>query len=732
MSNLNEESIDKNRIKKSSLIIVEKEKKKMPKKPKKGEPPVEIRQKRGKYKKEYLNEDGSFTVEIFPNPINFKTKRDTWEEINNNLTFMMDGNFRYPYKNISNGWEVRFADEVGEEGKGIYRMENEGYVIEVMPLGINNSKGKVKGNQILYEKIQSNIDIQYTVLADMIKEEIIFRKRDVPDTYTFQINLVGLKPVLNKDQSVDFVNVSGEIIYSFIKPFAYDKEENYTDQIITNLYQVENVWYVSYIINEAWLYNDERKFPVILDPTTLPFQPRKEETYNIRDTEIRSRSPLTNFTNYSYFAAGFSDTPSIGIRRSLIWFNLPRLYSGAKINSATLNLKQFNILTTNETIIDVHQITQPWNTQQVTWDLRPDFNQTPINGTAVNTEKIDFVVSELVSSWYTGEVANYGFLLKARDETKPRKAFYSSENNTSSDAEEGTDLGPTLVINYTVDPLGSEPFWSFVNGVNVANGNLLFTTLDVSLPGRGIPIQLTRSYNSFSTELGLLGYGWRLNIEMKLKFNAPYESKVVVFVDEDGTNHIFTELDEQDGMWEAPPGINLELKYQNGQEPYFIMTDKSETRYYFDTQNGRLEAIYDKNENVLDLVYDSFGNLVNMSDDSGRVVYFHYRDNLLFAITGNEIADVQFRYNAEGLLETVKTLQIGVNGAIDVTDSNNIAQQSSYTYYVDRKIKELIDPNGHATTVTYKLDTNQVETISKVVNGLNRIYTYEYKQQKKV
>ena len=134
---------------------------------------------------------------------------------------MLDGNESFPYKNTLNEWDIRFADRMTDDG--IYYLAYEEYNLRVIPLGAEKRKSKVKNNQILYENIYEFVDFKYTLLADMVKEDIILTKANATNSFTFELVINGLQPIHNKDQSIDFRNEKGEVVFKFVKPFAYDE-----------------------------------------------------------------------------------------------------------------------------------------------------------------------------------------------------------------------------------------------------------------------------------------------------------------------------------------------------------------------------------------------------------------------------------------------------------------------------------------------------------------------------
>lgn len=65
---------------------------------------------------------------------------------------------------------------------------------------------------------------------------------------------------------------------------------------------------------------------------------------------------------------------------------------------------------------------------------------------------------------------------------------------------------PYLTVNYKVDGLGSQSFWTYDGPVNMGNSNLALTATDINFPGRGMAVSLSRTYNNRgSANAGVFG-----------------------------------------------------------------------------------------------------------------------------------------------------------------------------------------------------------------------------------
>ncbi|WP_455583728.1 DNRLRE domain-containing protein [Geobacillus zalihae] len=216
--------------------------------------------------------------------------------------------------------------------------------------------------------------------------------------------------------------------------------------------------------------------------------------------------------------------------------------------------------------------------------------------------------------------------------------------------------------------LGKEEYWSIIDvpygSVNAATGNLIIDEDDVSISGRGPGLEITRTYNSLSTSVGLFGKGWHSDAEM----NIVAQGNEARLTDEDGTLHIFTKL--SDGTYKAPTGVYLELSETTDE---YILTTKDQTKIHFQKSDGKLTRIVDGHGNAttysysngklvsitdasgrkLSIEYTASGRIQKMTDPMNRTITYEYNNDLLTKVTqtGGEVT--RYQYNALGRLEKV-------------------------------------------------------------------------------
>ncbi len=167
--------------------------------------------------------------------------------------------------------------------------------------------------------------------------------------------------------------------------------------------------------------------------------------------------------------------------------------------------------------------------------------------------------------------------------------------------------------------------------VVVATGDLAETQTDLSVGGRGVGLNLTRSYNSQAAAeeiKGVFGYGWTSSFSDHLVVNKT--SKVTTLHQANGSTVPFTE--ETGEVFKAPVWTQDTL---SGTEAGgYTLTLANQIKYKFAGSSGRLESVTDRDGNATMLTYNEAGQLATITDPVSRTI--------------------KLKYNGEGLVESAE------------------------------------------------------------------------------
>ncbi|MHB1418241.1 MAG: RCC1 domain-containing protein [Bacillota bacterium] len=290
------------------------------------------------------------------------------------------------------------------------------------------------------------------------------------------------------------------------------------------------------------------------------------------------------------------------------------------------------------------------------------------------------------------ELYKEGILKLSVDPNWLKKAAYPVTIDPTINLTGSEGTGYKRFWNYTQTGLGGG--WGF--SVNTFNTNLLLSKTLFQIPGRGIPIGESITYNSQDNTVGPLGLGWHLGNDISLTEKS---DNSVIYIAGDGGVYLFTPNDS--GGYNAPPGVYLTLaKDASG---IFTITDKAQTVTTFAYQTGKPTQIVDRNNNTTTFSYDSNERLYTLSDPSGRkitysyytsgqlrsvadAVYntytFDYQGNSLVTVTDPDNESFDFHYDANDYLDTFtdplnKVTKFSINSSVQLQyfdDARSVVQ----------------------------------------------------------
>ncbi|MDY7034990.1 MAG: DUF6531 domain-containing protein, partial [Thermodesulfobacteriota bacterium] len=236
--------------------------------------------------------------------------------------------------------------------------------------------------------------------------------------------------------------------------------------------------------------------------------------------------------------------------------------------------------------------------------------------------------------------------------------------------------------------------------VRLLNGNIVEARSDLSFPSPNrFGLTFGTTYNSRSTETGILGFGWSHTYSVTL--DPEYEmggSDFIKVVDETGKAHYFQEQGPgiYDGVFKERSNIKLE-----GSDYVWYRLDG--TLYGF-SDTGKLVWIKDQAGNSLNLLYDGNARVETVTDaSSGRVL--------------------TFSYNAEGLLDHITG---------PVSDAVPDGIWVTYGYDADQNLTSVTYADNSGYTYSYT-DPNDIHNLTEKRDKLNHLLnTWGYDAEDRV
>ncbi|HYF00174.1 MAG TPA: DUF6531 domain-containing protein, partial [Planctomycetota bacterium] len=299
-----------------------------------------------------------------------------------------------------------------------------------------------------------------------------------------------------------------------------------------------------------------------------------------------------------------------------------------------------------------------------------------------------------------------------------------------------------------------------VSDVDLGTGSLGLTYTDFSIPGRGMGLSVTRSYNSGAANtFSPFGYGWHFNFQITITYNPAAREFTILGGDGSGQRFKKDNKNSQGEMPAEKPYHGTLVENQDGSLDFYTTQRikyhfpgalwRDRFSFYTQAYLGTVEYIEDPNENRLTFYYDDDGRMYKAVDSSGREMLLKYeeaetpftgllaptsnintvracargddfsvlRKGLVKAAVGKawrvkEVKApgdllVQYEYDAEGNL--IKVTRRGAD-AISRPTADYVWQ---YRYDPDEHdtvpldtrhlLKEAVDPDNHSTFYEYEL-----------------------------
>ena len=251
--------------------------------------------------------------------------------------------------------------------------------------------------------------------------------------------------------------------------------------------------------------------------------------------------------------------------------------------------------------------------------------------------------------------------------------------------------------------------------INLTTGNTYISQTDVSVPGLGGGLLLTRTWNSIlpAPQMaygGMFGRNWRTNLEERLIYNSP--DKFLKATRADGAVWSFaTETASSQIGYRAIAPANELTRVTSGDTTY-TLTAKDGTKKLFDSTTGLLTSIVDRNGNATQLTYDTSNRLTTVTDAASRHLYLNYPDTsttLVSSVTSDVGITFSYTYDTQGRLvkvtkpdNTTESFDYDTNSMITAVRDSDGKVLESHTYdAVGRGITATRANGVDSVTVTY-------------------------------
>ena len=163
----------------------------------------EVEEKRTADTKHFLLSDGSYMAVQYTEPVHYQDKNGTWQQYDNSVTEEND-----QLKNKKSDKDIRLSNK--SKTNNMVTMIVGDYAISWGYADVNGVKGQTISNnepdagneaylnlttitqEILYPEAFADVDLQYVIQPDGVKENILLKTAQAQNTYTIQYRIDSL------------------------------------------------------------------------------------------------------------------------------------------------------------------------------------------------------------------------------------------------------------------------------------------------------------------------------------------------------------------------------------------------------------------------------------------------------------------------------------------------------------------------------------------------------------
>ena len=429
---------------------------------------VSLRQENAKH---FKMPDGTYQVVYYANPVHRKDASGSWQDIDNSLTLKTDSALFLTSDN-----RMSFAKSF-QPNESLFTLNENSYSVSMTLIENTLSSGALatmsatntvtltpqatvtnapqrqtrwetiddavainNSGSIKYNSIRQSTDLEYVLVGNDIKENIIINAPLESYVYNFRIDVSGLYATLEASGEVLLKDIETDRIkYRIPAPYMFDANGVMSCAVYYDLVSLSKGSYTLTVTADSeWINDSARNFPVTIDPTIRP----ESDSY---DTYVSSASPDDNF--------GLETSMKVGSgTQAYIYIDLYNLPAGAEFTQAILaSYSYIEEGSSGQTMtVNAHQILSDWDETEVKWSNKPTLGTTVLSSSTLAysdsiTENAPtltwFQVDEVVEGWLNGTSENFGIALVA-----------SSSNGLVADFktyESGLTDMPFVVIGYS-------------------------------------------------------------------------------------------------------------------------------------------------------------------------------------------------------------------------------------------------------------------------------------------
>ncbi|MCD5316114.1 RHS repeat-associated core domain-containing protein [Kineosporia babensis] len=753
-------------------------------------PPLErqeLQDERTRMSRTFTDPDtGTLVTELSASPLNFKDAEGEWQPIDNTLKADPAGKGG-GWTNGANEFSLELPKSLTEPVTIADARDADSFVsLELAPQEtplkeldagdarrgssaeppeVADTPGTVKDTEVTYAQALPGVDVAYAALGDAVKETATVASLADLDalpggSLSFTVKTgPGMDLKVKDFGAVDVLDAEGKVAFEIPRPIMKDNAGEPSTQVTTLVQKAETgAWTLTLTPDREWLAAEERRWPVVIDPSIGVGAPMT--TCTLQSNRDQAEGPLcVGDEILTQWTAESSNQ-----RRALIRFDqlLDVIPADAQISMARLNLTPLapnaGEVKPPASSVDVRAVPEEFTVTEKnspTWTNRAGTTTWkgvgatgPGAGTGTvyerktltpNGQQQYLEVTRLVQDWTEGTIPHHGFLLQKRAAaagtpdvggllrfgsayatgTKVPSMYVEWEHRT------GVRKGNTAVVTEELSDRTSV-------SVNPATGNAAVTTRELSIAGAGVDLNVAHTSQSLNTSFtNVLGYGWTNSLTGTRIF--PYyggttgNAQTMFYRDGAGGQWTYLRNKEVSNTWKRPMGLDKDLAVVDNNSAYTLTDRQSQTVERFRNIGTTEDQVWG-----LDTIADRNGNKITFNYDTS------VRSKIDNTLMLRSVTDTRGREltvtNYDGYYDSFKTDDSGRQVLYDVvgndlrTYTDAAGGTVTYEYDADHRVTAVVTPANLRTEMAYDARGRITELRRKNTSGGDSVWTFEYSE----
>lgn len=217
---------------------------------------------------EYTNPDGTRSIRQSTDPLNVKDARGEWQKIDTTLTADV------PTRRVrAKQHPLKPSLAAAADDPNLVNVEFDGHKVSLAPEQKARSTAKVSDKTAEYTDVAADTDLTYEVTPGSVKETIKLKKVPSANRWRFVLKTGNLVPAVTEQGTVELRDAQGtpKIVMPPIVTWDSAGDGDTVAPAQTGgTYTVEkagNDWVLTVAVDDAWLKDPKRVYPVSVDPT---------------------------------------------------------------------------------------------------------------------------------------------------------------------------------------------------------------------------------------------------------------------------------------------------------------------------------------------------------------------------------------------------------------------------------------------------------------------------------